>query len=313
MMTFSSRTFTGPKDLQSVIDLVLAVRPADRISDFPGIVDLRELFGLAIVKDNARLWFDSKGEIVGFAIVDHNSNLLFEIDRHAAHPDIEPEIVTWGVKCIRRAMPKQSSSLTLDASCRDDDDDRISFLERYGFAPQETKLLTMVRSLKKPIPAPQLPAGFSIRHVAGNDEVEAVVSLHRAAFRTENMTIEERLAMMGVPEYQAELDLLAIAPDNGFAGCCMCSISQIENKHSGRSEGYTDPIATHPDFRRRGLALALLLTGFQKLQKHGIDLAVLGTSSENTAMRRTAKAAGFSVRSTKLWYARTVLRDKSAG
>ncbi|MDY7077639.1 MAG: GNAT family N-acetyltransferase [Chloroflexota bacterium] len=309
MITLTSRTYSGAKNLQAMIDLLAAVRPVDRITDYPSVVDLREALALTNVQDNTRLWFDAKDQIVGFAFVDPYNNLRFEFDQQATHPDIESEIVTWGVECIRRAIQESGESLTLDASCRDDDTRRIALLERHGFVMQEMRSLHMVRSLNEPIPAPQVPVGFSIRHVTGEHEVEALVALHRAAFGTENMTVEERLAMMRVPEYDPELDLLAIAPDNRLAAYCMCSISREENERTGRNEGYTDPVATHPDFQRRGLAQALLLTGFHKLQQRGIDTAVLGTSNENIAMQRTAKAVGFRVQSTKLWFAKPVSQN----
>jgi mycothiol synthase len=296
-----------------MIALLLAVRPADRITDYPSVVDLREVLALSNVQDNTRLWFDAKGQMVAFAFVDHYNNLRFEIDQQAAHPETESEIVTWGVECIRCAMRASDESLTLNASCRDDDTERIALLERHGFVMQETRTLHLVCSLNEPFSTPQVPTGFSIRHVAGEQEVKALVALHRAAFGTENMTVEERLAMMRVPEYDAELDLLAVAPDGEFAAYCMCSISWEENERTGRNEGYTDPIATHPDFQRRGLAQSLLLTGFHKLKQRGIDTAVLGTSSENAAMLRTAQAVGFRVQSTTFWFSKPVSQDWEAG
>lgn len=306
MKTLSSRIYSGTKDLQSMIDLLIAVRPADRITDFPSIVDLREVLALSNVQDNTRLWFDAGGQMIGFAFVDPYNNLHFELDRQAASPGIESEIVSWGVACIKRTLEKGNESCTLDASCRDDDAERIALLERHGFVRQELRSLHMVRPLDEPIPAPQVPTGFIIRYVAGEHEAEALVALHRAAFNSENMTVEERLAMMRVPEYDAELDLLAVAPDGRFAAYCMCSISREENERTGRNEGYTDPVATHPDFQRRGLAQALLLAGLLKLKQRGMDTAVLGTSSENVAMQRTAQAVGFRIQSTMLWFAKPV-------
>jgi len=296
-----------------MIDLLVVVRPADRITDYPSIVDLREILALSNVQDNTHLWFDDKGQMVAFAFVDQYNNLKFEINLQTAHPDTESEIINWGVECLRRAMQEKDESLTLDASCRDDNIERIALLERHGFVMQETRSLHMVRSLDEPIPTPQVPAGFRMRHVAGEHEVKALVALHCAAFGTEDMSIEERLAMMRVPEYDSKLDLLAIAPDGRFAANCMCSISQEENERTGRNEGYTDPVATHPDFQRRGLARALLLTGFQKLKQRGMDTALLGTSSENVAMQRTAQAVGFCVHSTTLWFAKPVFQDQVAG
>jgi ribosomal protein S18 acetylase RimI-like enzyme len=243
--------------------------------------------------------------MIGFAFVDPYNNLWFEFDQQT-HSNIESEIVAWGVECIRQAMQKSGESVTLDASCRDDDVERVTLLERHGFVMQEMCSLRMTRSLNEPIPTPETPVGFNIRHVMGEQEAESLVALHRAAFGSENMTVEERLAMMRAPEYDPELDLLAVAPDGRFAATCMCSISQEENERTGQNEGYTDPIATHPDFQRRGLAQALLLTGLHKLKQRSIDTAILGTSSENIVMQRTAQAVGFRVQSTKLWFAKPV-------
>jgi len=150
----------------------------------------------------------------------------------------------------------------------------------------------------------KLPTGFAIRHVAGEHEVEALVALHRAAFGTENLTVEDRLSWMRTPEYDPTLDLMAVTPDGALAAYCMCHISHEENARSGRSEGYTDPIATHPAFQLRGLARALLLTGLDLLRPRRVETAVLGTSSDNFAMQQTALSVGFCVQMTKLWFAK---------
>lgn len=309
MTILTSRNYCEANDLQNMLALLVAVRPADRIADYPGLVDLHELLALGSVQANTRLWFDGEGRVVGFALVDPYHNLCFEIDRPAAGPRIEAELVAWGEACIRRAaVPEDHDPWSLDASCRADDWQQISMLERNGFVRQEVGSLHMTRALDVPIPAPQVPDGFLIRPVAGEQEVQQLVDLHRAAFGSENMTVEERLAMMRVPEYDPELDLLAVGPDGRLAAVCMCSISREQNRRSGRNEGSTDPVATHPDFQRLGLARALLLTGLHKLKQRGIQTAVLGTSSENTAMQRAAQSVGFEVTATTLWYAKPVLK-----
>ncbi len=289
-----------------MIDLLVATRAAERITDYPSVVDLQEILALKHVQDNTRLWFAAPEQIVGFAFVDHYHNLHFEFDQLAAHPSIELDIADWGTACIRRAIQERGESLALDASCRNDDGERIALFGRNGFVMQEMHTLHMVRLLDEPIPRPQLAASFSMRNVAGEQEVESVVALHRAAFGSENMTNEERLAMMRLPDYDSELDLLAITQYGKFAAYCLCSIRQEENRHSGRDEGYIDTVATHPDFQRRGLARALLLTGLHRLKQRGVTIAMLGTSSENLAMRRSAQAVGFRPHSTTLWFSKLV-------
>jgi len=302
------RAYVGATDLQSMIDLLIAVRPAERIADYPSIVDLRQLLALSGVQRNTRLWFDADDRLVGFAFVDHYCNLRFEFDRQSAHPDMPLEMVNWGVVCVQRAMQESGESLTVDTNCRADDKDRIALLERHGFVMQNVRTLSLARSLDEPIPEPQLAAGFSMRHVAGEPEVDAVVALHRAAFGTENMTVEGRLSMMRTPEYEAELDLLIVAPNGRFAAYCTCSISQEENERTGRSEGHTDPMGTHPDFQRQGLAQFLLLAGCRELKRRGMKTAVLGTSSKNIRMQQCAEAIGFRVQSTKIWFEKSIPR-----
>jgi mycothiol synthase len=236
--------------------------------------------------------------------MDSSNNLLFDVAQ-VADKD-KSQVVAWGVECIRRANQQRDGPLTLDASCREDDTERIAWLERHGFVHQPSRSLRMVRSLNELVPDPQLPPGFVIRHVTGEHQAEALVALHRAAFGTQNLTIQDRLSWMRTPEYDPELDLIAIAPDGVWAACCMCHVSQEENAHTGRNECYTDPVATRPLFQRRGLARALLLTGFRLLKQRGVETAVLGTSSENIAMQQAARSVGFCVTVAKVWFAKPV-------
>lgn len=306
MLTLFNRTYSGEKDLQAMLDLLIAARPPERVTDYPSLVDLQELLATREVQENTRLWLDVHDNLLGYAFVDHYHNLRFEIHPQITGPVIESQMVNWGVECIRRAVREGGEPLTLDASCREDNTRQIEILERNGFVRQGERSLHLTRSLDEPIPTPQIPTGFSLRHVLGEQEVEALVALHRAAFGTEHMTVEERLAMMHVPEYDPQLDLLAVAPDGRLAAYCFCSISEQENRHSGRKEGWTDPVATHPDFQRRGLAKALLLRGLQKLKERGMQMALIGTSGENLAMQKAAQAVGFQVKSTTVWFAKSV-------
>jgi ribosomal protein S18 acetylase RimI-like enzyme len=159
----------------------------------------------------------------------------------------------------------------------------------------------MARPLLEPIAAPSLPTGFTIRPLAGEAEVAARVALHRAAYRTHNMTVEEYLSDMQSSEYDPTLDLVAVAEDGRLAAFCTCSISAAENKITERRVGYTDPIGTHPDFQRQGLARAILLAGMRLLRERGMATAVLGTKSQNSAMVKTAESVGFTTQWSKVW------------
>ncbi|MBI1922642.1 GNAT family N-acetyltransferase [Candidatus Poribacteria bacterium] len=302
----ATRLYAGEADLQAMIDLLKA-RPAERIADFPSIVDLREMLGTSHIQANTRLWENPVGQLMGFAIMDMGAgHLMFEATPQATGDDVEAQIIAWGEARVKRASRERGKPITLQSGCSEDNTERIALLEGHGFVVQEDRTLSLIRPLNEPIPAPQLPAGFVIRHLEGEHEVEALVALHRAAFGTENMTVEHRIAMMRVPEYEPALDLIAVAPDGTFAAYCMCHISREENALTGRADGYTDPVATHPAFQRRGMAKALLLTGLDLLRQRSMETARLGTSSENIAMQRTAALVGFRVESEKIWFAKQV-------
>lgn len=307
MTVYTDRLYSGEADLHAMIDLLLAVRPAAHLADYPGVGDLRELLELPESRVNTRLWHDARGQLAAFAIMDlSRGTMLFEVAPHAFGGEIEAQMIAWSVERLRDAEHESGEPVTLDTMCRDDNTARIALLERHGFVMQPERTLRMIRLLDEPIPAPRLPAAFSVRHVKDEEEVEAYVALHRAAFGTQNMTVERRLAIMRAPDYDPELDLIAVAPDGTWAGFCVCQINREENARTGRNEGWTDPVGTHPEFRQRGLARALLLTGLSLLKQRGVDAALLSTSSANVAMQRAAESVGFRPLSTIAWFSKPI-------
>jgi hypothetical protein len=166
LMTYRNRAYAAPHDLHLMIDLLVGVRPAERVADYPGIVDLQELLGLRDVQENTRLWF-ADDRLVGWAFVDSYDNLCFEFDPRA-ETDTEDEIVAWGVEYVRRKPHTTHEEVSVDASCAENDRARINFFERHGFMLQEDRVLHLACPLAAPIAAPTLPSGFSIQSVTSN-------------------------------------------------------------------------------------------------------------------------------------------------
>ena len=197
----ASRLYAGETDLARLIEFLPVARPAAWVGDYPGVTDLREMLCQSDLQAKTRLWFDPADRLIAFALVDAFHNLLFDFDPKAASAELDDAILQWGMACLKREPQTDDDEVTLDAVCREENAARMAWLTRYGFQPLAVRTLRFVRSLSEPIPDPQLPAGFAIRPVAGLSEVEALVALHRAAFGTDNMTIEERRAMMSGPDY----------------------------------------------------------------------------------------------------------------
>jgi ribosomal protein S18 acetylase RimI-like enzyme len=298
----SHRPYAGEADLRAITDLLARSRPAERATEYPSLIDVREILGTPTGQGGTFLWED-EGGLLGFAMFDA-PNLTFEIVPGPAQGEIAAQMIGWATDRARAAEREPGEPPALDTSVSDRDPVWIALLERHGFARLPECGLHFIRPLDVPIPDPQLPLGFTLRPIAGEHESAAWVTLHRAAWGTENMTLDYRLSMVRVPEYDPDLDLVAVAPDGTLAAYCFCYVSREINALSGRRDGFTDPISTHPDYQRRGLSRALVLAGLQRLKARGMDTARTGTSSENVAMQRTAESVGFRLESRTLWFSK---------
>ncbi len=301
-MLFLSRRLAGASDLSLLVDWVRSLRPTERVTDYPSVIDLHQLLLLPCNQATTRLWLADTGELVGFAFVDVFHTLRFELDWNRTTPDLAAAIVAWGNECRRSSAPAESASL-LYATAHEADTPRRAYLERQGFTRLADTIVHLERSLAEPIAAPSLPAGFTMRSVEGEHEAAELAALHRAAFGTAHMTTERRLAMMRTDYYDRALDLVMLTPEGMLAAYAMGSIQPAENALTGRNACYVDLFATHPAYRGRGLACALLLSVLQLLQGRGCATAKLNTSSENGPMQQVATSAGFQLVSTTLRFA----------
>ena len=295
-------------DLPALIDLLVAARRDGGADAWPTAIDLRIMlrapsFDAAM---HTCLWEGVDGGLDAGAFMWEGSPTLV----YAVHParqggDYDERVLAWAMNRVHEMGREVGERLGLIVRPRDDNAGAVALLEKLGFARREWHTLRMARALDAAIPAPRLPGGFTLRHVAGEQEAEACVALHRDAFDAEYVTLEDRLAWMRDPDYDPALDLVAVAPDGTLAAFCVCSISREENARRAEAEGWTDPIGTRPAFRRQGLARALLLEGFQRLRERGVRTALLGTANWNEA-RYLYESVGYHTQYTILAYAREI-------
>jgi len=296
-----SRNETFQQDLRAMLELVKA-RPLQRADDYPTSIDLQELFGVPETQSNTRLWETPTGELLGFAIVNpHYQTVDLEVKAVQNREPILSEMIEWATVQMHQAGLK-----LLRTHCRADNQAALTLFATHGFTPEPHGTIHLQRALNLPIPPPQLPDGFIIRPVVGEQEVEQLVELQRAAFGTMNMTVAYRLAMMRVPDYEPLLDLVVVAPDGSLAAFCLNIIPATENQLTGRKEGWLDPIGTRPQFQRRGFARALLRHGLHLLQQRGIEQALTNAAEDNVAMQRTAESAGFVRMAKTIWLVKQI-------
>jgi predicted N-acetyltransferase YhbS len=121
-----------------------------------------------------------------------------------------------------------------------------------------------------------LPPGYRIRAVAGEEDIEARVAVHRAAFHPSRMTVAKHLAVMNSPTYRRDLDLVAIAPDGVFAAYTIAWYDETN------AMGIFEPVGCHPDYQRRGLAGAVMREGLRRLYDLGARVAHVNSWREDS-------------------------------
>ena len=119
---------------------------------------------------------------------------------------------------------------------------------------------------------PALPDGFRFRNA---DEVgaEAAVRAHVDAWAPSTYTAEGYEGVRRTAPYRGDLHVLVEAPDGTMAASTIMWLDEVN-----RSAEF-EPVGTHPAYRRRGLATAMLLHGMQLARQAGatqMTVACLG-------------------------------------
>ena len=215
---------------------------------------------------------------------------------------LEDEIVDWGVRSMQIRNLQRQENRTLDASCDSSNLKRIELFMPVRFCERRS---TFIRLFTNPNNLPfrsiRCLQVLSYGFVKGEEEVEALVDLHRAAFGTQEMTVEQRLAIMRTPQYLPDLDLVVESEDQRLAAFCIC---EMETRSDGMIVGYPDPIGTYPEYQRRGLASALISVGLQNLKERGAIRAESGTSSKNIGMQHLFEKMGFTCSAEQVWFSK---------
>jgi predicted N-acetyltransferase YhbS len=105
-----------------------------------------------------------------------------------------------------------------------------------------------------------------------------MASLLNAAFgRTIHSGAEYRTFVSRSPSFRHDLNLVAEAPDGSFAAHVGVTYDEA-NRH-----GIFEPVCTHPDHRRNGLAQALMFEGLRRLRAAGAATAQVETGDMGPA------------------------------
>lgn len=290
------RAYRDDADIRRIAVLVSAFAGMNvHVADLP----YRLCSPSACTPELTQVWEDADGVLLAFGIVQKPWGTLdYFIRPGAGDVSIEDELMTWAIRRFQELTHERGHDLDWWIDTREDLHDRSKLAGRYGFAPDGTTLVHMERLLEGGSPEPHLPEGFTIRSLAGIQEAATVAALQRAAFGSNNMTAEWRERTLRMPEYSADLDLVAVAPDGRIAASCLCWST------SDGQEAQVEPLVVHPDFQRQGLGQALLYEAFRRMRARGARIASVETYTLREPARALYEAVGFRPRHSVVKYAR---------
>jgi GNAT superfamily N-acetyltransferase len=174
---------------------------------------------------------------------------------------------------------------------------RTALLEANGYQPVRW-FFDMTRPNLDAIDEPPLPGGLDVRPVTA----ELIHQIWRAdveAFRDHwgggDDSKEALQRYIDSPDHDASLWLIAWDGDE-VAGGVINGIERGENEALGLNRGWLHSVFTRRQWRKRGLASALIAQSLKLLRDRGMTSAVLGVDADNpTGALALYERAGFEV------------------
>jgi ribosomal protein S18 acetylase RimI-like enzyme len=284
------RTYQGEADQQVMLALARQY-PKEHLR----VLDLPYRFCSWALDDpqNTRLWFDTGGNLLGWAVL---QTPFWTVDLTCS-PDAAPflyaEMLAWADERARQLAGTPGGRPAWFVMVFSDQAGHIRELESAGFANQADvgedswSKVFMRRASEIPVKDYRIPPGFTVRPLANEAEVEAYVTLHRVVFESKNMTVEWRRRTLQQPDYRPDLDLIVAAPDGSLAAFCVCWL------HG--NEAQIEPLGCHPDYRRYALGRLALAEGLRRLQDAGAVHIFVETDNYRDTALKLYEHMGFQV------------------
>lgn len=229
-----------------------------------------------------RLWFDGD-QLVAVAHPEGVGDVHLQVG--PGYEGLTDAMLTWSESTLPGVDAHGRQRLTTFAL--GDDESRREVLKARGYAKDDWHMVQRWRDLTSPLPAAPVVAGYVVRPIVAGDARDAGSLAHLInaafghAFGPEAITNFEHS-----PSFDADLQMVAVAPDGTFASHTGVTIDV------STSLAIVEPVCTHPDHRRLGLATACMTAGLVGATERGATRATVGTGHDNPS-NHVYKALGF--------------------
>ena len=225
--------------------------------------------------------------VVGFALRD-GSDVIVQADPE--HSAARAELLAW-----IEARTRETNHDELLLSVVEDDGDLQGAALARGYEPTESYGYELVHDdLGRDPGPPELPPGFQIISLTPA-LTEAYIELHRAAWsrpdRPSTYDRHQHDLVTAMPDFRYDLVPIVATSDGKLAAYCM-------SWWDARSAAVEiEPLGTHPDFRRKGLARAIVREVLRRSWMIRAKYVLVWGTSENPEAKALYLSAGLRIRS----------------
>ena len=210
------------------------------------------------------LWRADTGELAACVIRGtHFTNVQVGYD----YRFLENEIFMWAEQNLLDQKPVISMVY-------DWDEERQGLLKKRGYHEEGAIEDVRIYDLTRDYPPVALPSGYHITTLAEYGNYAELIDLVNQVW---GMSLDEAWfrGKSTAPGYSLDRKLLVVSPEGRLAAYCLFWL------YPDNKTAEIDPIGTHPDYRQRGLARALVLESFRRMRKCGLRFAYIASESED--------------------------------
>jgi len=242
--------------------------------------------------DDIRIWEETNGsstpsekKIIALANPESPTDYFIQID--PAYSFLDQEILEWIEKHCKKKKKDAHKKEKLRIHTIEGNSARESLLSELDYKKGEISGYLRLRPIDLPIPPIGHCESYEIRSIKGKSDYDQLASVTRLVFghgEWFNAEVYEEITRCSF--YKQDLDLVAVAPDGTFASFCTVRIdpaSRITN---------LEPVGTHPNHRKLGLAKALIFEGLRRALKYNPSLFYVGAAN-TPAANRLYESAGY--------------------
>jgi GNAT superfamily N-acetyltransferase len=280
-MTLNFRNYQGKEDFYRISEFLTTIfDPEDRYGNwlqprweymhFHPCLDESHLDRIGIWEEDGRI----------IALANYESVLgeaYFSI--HPGYSHLREAMLSYAEEALHGFSEKHPGRkhLTLFISDKDHELEALAksrgYVRNDGF-PQYDSVSRL--PILEPFPKIQLPEGYRLKSLAEDNDLHKINRVLWRGFGHEGEPPEEevegRKKMQSAPNFRKDLTIVVESPEGtfvSFSGTWFDPVNRI---------AVVEPVATDPDYRRKGLGKAAVLEGIRRCQVLGATDAYVGSA-----------------------------------